>query len=70
MTSVAEQELVTPEIKTFGEYPQKAVEVHNLVMLSQVRSGLNPDLPDLKESIATKGLLNPIDVAVMRAVRS
>lgn len=66
MTSVAEQELVTPEIKTFGEYPQKAVEVHNLVMLSQVRSGLNPDLPDLKESIATKGLLNPIDVAVMR----
>lgn len=65
MTSVVERELTTPEIKIFGEYPQMPVEVHKLVMLSQVRSGLNPELPELKESIRTKGLLNPIDVAVM-----
>lgn len=65
MTSVAERELVTPEIKIFGEYDQRPIPVQQLVVMPQVRSGMNPDLRDIKESIRSNGLLNPIDVAVM-----
>jgi hypothetical protein len=65
MTSVAERELVTPEIKTFGEYEQRAIPVQALVVMPQVRSGMNSELGDMKESINANGLLNPIDVAVM-----
>lgn len=53
------------ERKVFGMYETIAVPVNDLVRLPQVRSGSNPDLPDLKESIKTNGLLNPIDIAVM-----
>lgn len=65
MTSVAERELVTPEIKIFGEYEQRAIPVQLLAVMPQVRSGMNPDLRDIKDSISENGLLNPIDVAVM-----
>ncbi|HAC55913.1 TPA: hypothetical protein DCF80_00285, partial [Candidatus Saccharibacteria bacterium] len=57
--------LQSPEVVVFGEYEQRAVPVDNLVVLSQVRSGLNPDLKDIKGSVKANGLLNPIDVAVM-----
>lgn len=65
MTSVVERELGTPEIKIFGEYDQRPIPVQQLVVMPQVRSGMNPDLRDIKESIRSNGLLNPIDVAVM-----
>lgn len=65
MTSVVERDLVTPEIKTFGEYEQRAIPVRRLTVMPQVRTGMNPDLRDIKESIRSNGLLNPIDVAVM-----
>jgi hypothetical protein len=53
------------ERRVFGEYETVAVAVDDLIRLPQVRSGTNPDLPDLKESIKANGLLNPIDIAVM-----
>ena len=65
MTRVVEREHVTPEIKTFGEYEQRAIPVQDLVVMPQVRTGMNPDLKDIKESVRSNGLLNPIDVAVM-----
>jgi hypothetical protein len=53
------------ERRVFGEYETVAVAVDDLIRLPQVRSGTNPDLPDLKESIKANGLLNPIDIAGM-----
>src|SRR5687768_5380167 len=43
----------------YGQYETVKIPINSLVRLPQVRSGLNPDLPDLKESIKTNGLLNP-----------
>lgn len=53
------------ERKVFGEHETIVLPAESFVRLPQVRSGLNPDLPDLKQSIRTRGLLNPIDVAHM-----
>ena len=53
------------ELLIFGEHEQRPFPVDELVVLPQVRSGLNPDLRDIKESIRANGLLNPIDVARM-----
>lgn len=55
----------SPELLIFGEHEQRPFPVDELVVLPQVRSGLNPDLRDIKESIRANGLLNPIDVARM-----
>jgi hypothetical protein len=49
----------------FGEHPLVELPIDQLVRLPQVRSGLNPELPELKSSIQAHGLLNPIDVAQM-----
>lgn len=49
----------------FGEHPLVELPVDQLVRLPQVRSGLNPELPELKASIQAHGLLNPIDVVRM-----
>lgn len=54
-----------PERKVFGEYQTVELPVASYVRLPQVRSGMNPDLPDLKASIKTRGLINQIDVAHM-----
>lgn len=53
------------ERKVFGEYETVTLPASNFVRLPQVRSGINPDLPQLKDSIRHRGLLNPIDVARM-----
>lgn len=64
--TVQEREIAdSPELLVFGEYEQRPLPVDELVVLPQVRSGLNPDLRDIKESIRANGLLNPIDVARM-----
>lgn len=54
-----------PEVFVLGEYEQRPVPVKNLILLSQVRAGMNPDLYDIKSSVKTNGLLNPIDIALM-----
>ena len=53
------------ERKVFGEHQLVELPVGQLVRLPQVRSGLNPELPELKASIRAHGLLNAIDVARM-----
>jgi hypothetical protein len=55
----------THERKVFGEYETIELPVASFVRLPQVRSGMNPDLPELKQSIGTRGLLNQIDAARM-----
>ncbi len=68
MNAVFERAPITEgkvERKVFGEHPLVELPVDQLVRLPQVRSGLNPDLPELKENIQAYGLLNPIDVAHM-----
>lgn len=59
------ESLTTPERKVFGEYETVQLPVMSYVRLPQVRSSINPALPDLKQSIHTNGLINPIDVARM-----
>lgn len=53
------------ERKVFGEYETVTRPVASFVRLPQIRSGINPDLPHLKDSIRQRGLLNQIDVARM-----
>ncbi len=53
------------ERKLFGQHETIELPVDSFVRLPQVRSGMNPKLPDLKESLKTHGLLNPVDVARM-----
>lgn len=53
-----------PEI-VLGKYDTEVVPVEELVMLSQVRGGANPESKRLKQSIAANGMINPIDVAKM-----
>ncbi len=65
MIREGEKELVTPEIKIFGEHEQRAIPARDLIVMPQIRIGMNPDLKDLKASLRVNGLLNPIDVAVM-----
>lgn len=62
-----EREVVqpTPERKVFGQYETIQLPVTSFVRLPQVRTDMNPALPDLKQSIETNGLINPIDVARM-----
>mgnify|MGYP006136690975 CR=1 FL=1 len=60
-----ERELTTPEVMIFGEHEQRAIAIKQLVVMPQVRIGMNPDLKDIKESLRANGLLNPIDVVVM-----
>ena len=55
----------TPEQKVFGRYETVELPVQGYVRLPQVRSAMNPELPNLKDSIRTRGLINPIDVARM-----
>jgi hypothetical protein len=55
----------TYERKVFGEHETIELPVASFVRLPQVRSGMNPDLPELKQSIKTRGLLNQIDAARM-----
>ncbi len=57
-------EMTKPEI-ILGEYPTRHVPVENLIMLSQVRGGKNPESDKLKDSIGANGMINPIDVARM-----
>lgn len=54
-----------PERKVFGEHETTTLPVESYVRLPQVRSGMNPELENLKDSIRTRGLINPIDVARM-----
>lgn len=64
MSDFRERE-ATPERKVFGEHETIGLPVASYVRLPQVRSGMNPDLPELKQSIKARGLLNQIDVARM-----
>jgi hypothetical protein len=51
------------EVVVFGDHPEKDVQVKKLVVLAQVRSEKNSEYQQLKDSIRTSGLLNPIDIA-------
>lgn len=53
------------ERKVFGEHETIELPVASFVRLPQVRSGMNPELPNIKDSIKTRGLINQIDVARM-----
>lgn len=55
----------TPERKVFGEYQTVELPVDSYVRLPQVRSKLNPELGNIKDSIRVRGLINQIDVAKM-----
>ena len=55
------------ERKVFGEHETIELPVASFVRLPQVRSGMNPELPNIKDSIHTRGLLNQIDAARMTA---
>lgn len=57
--------ILTPERKVYGQHETIELPVASFVRLPQVRSGLNPELPALKASIWSRGLLNQIDVARM-----
>lgn len=53
------------ERKVLGMHEMITLPVESYVRLPQVRSGLNPILPDLIRSIRNRGLDNPLDVARM-----
>ncbi len=53
------------EVEILGLYTQELVEVEDLIMLSQVRGGANPESRKLKQSIERRGLINEIDIARM-----
>ncbi len=53
------------EVEILGLYTQEVVEVEDLIMLSQVRGGANPESKRLKQSIDRRGLINEIDIARM-----
>lgn len=59
----AREKAVGQERKVFGDYETIELPVRSYARLPQVRSGMNPDLPDIKESIRTRGLINQIDAA-------
>lgn len=61
-------ELEAPEPtkeRVFGRYETVEIPISECIRLPQVRSNMNPKLPELVESIRANGLLNPIDVALM-----
>jgi hypothetical protein len=62
---VSSVELEPNSERVFGQYELLEVTVDNLVRLPQVRSNMNPKLPELIDSIRSNGLINPIDVVVM-----
>lgn len=53
------------ERRVFGEHEVIELPVDAFVRLPQVRSGMNPELANIKDSIAARELINPIDVARM-----
>ena len=65
MREEQQKALVSPEIFILGEYEQRPIPVKHLILLSQVRAGMNPDYMNIYSSMKTNGLLNPIDIAMM-----
>lgn len=53
------------ERRVLGHHELITMPINEFVTLPQVRSGLNPELANLKSSISVNGLINPIDVARM-----
>lgn len=49
----------------YGEYEYINVDIDKLVVLPQVRKEKNTKIDDLVDSIRAKGLINPIDIAIM-----
>lgn len=49
----------------YGQYEYINVDIDKLVILPQVRKGENAKIDELVDSIRTKGLINPIDIAIM-----
>lgn len=57
------------ERKLFGVHETIELPVKSFVRPPQVRSGMNPELPNIKDSIRTRGLLNQTDAARMNEVQ-
>ncbi len=49
----------------YGKYEYIEIDVNKLIVLPQVRKEKNAKIDELVESIKQKGLINPIDIAVM-----
>lgn len=49
----------------YGKYKYIEIDINKLVVLPQVRKEKNEKIDELVESIKQKGLINPIDIAIM-----
>ncbi len=57
--------LVTEAAPEYGRWQQASLPVDKIITVSQTRPAANPEHERLVESIATNGLINPLDVAVL-----
>ena len=49
----------------YGEYEYLNIDIDKLTVLPQVRKSRNTKIDELVDSIRTKGLINPIDIAIL-----